>query len=146
MSVWAWYTASIQDKKHTPKYFLGLFSVAYKAKAARILLILSFWKAFSILRSHKKLTFDLNKNAYLVLVLQSRLKSHSDYRSLSSSSNVWISTERPLANHTPLPVQFSHSSSGAEKVSDCSRCKLDGKWNMKSVNGLISPLWWGINN
>lgn len=34
----------------------------------------------AILRARKKLTFDLNKNAYLVIVLQCRPESHSDYR------------------------------------------------------------------
>ncbi len=49
----------------------------------------TFFRAtHTILRAHKRLTFDLNKNAYLVLVLHCWLRSHSDYRTLSSSRNV----------------------------------------------------------
>lgn len=68
--------------------------------------------------------------------------SHCDCRTLSSSCNVWISRGRPSTNRTAPPVQFSHSSSGALKVSDCSSCTQDGKRNRKSVNGPVSPPWW----
>lgn len=123
MSVWAWHTASLWERRHTPKFFLPGNNSAF---------FLSFWDACSIFRAHENLTFDPIKNAYLVIVLQRRLKSHSDYRSLLSSHTIRFSTGP--TNHTPLPVQFSHSSGGA-KSQTVPHANWMEKGSIVSVNG-----------
>lgn len=125
MSVRAWHTTAWQKlldspvgAKSTPKCLWPFFFFfPFQPRRQR-----PFLEPHTLfLEPARRLTFDLNKNAYLVALLQCWLRSHSDYRTLlSSSCDVWISTERPSTDHTPLPVQFSHSTSWAVKVSDCS--------------------------